>query len=66
MNTAERSASSSSTGAGAFPFRLVSAQVKLSPASTPSSRYATSAKACVTSDGEATRHPVSEKCVAPV
>ena len=66
VKTAERSASSSSTGAGAFPFRLVSAYVKLMPASTEASRYPTSAKACVTSDGEATRHPASEKCVAPV
>ena len=31
VNTADRSASSSSTGAGPFPFRLVSAQLKLRP-----------------------------------
>ena len=66
VNTAERFASSSSTGAGAFPVRFVSAYVKLRPASVRPSRYPTSANACVTSDGEAVRHPVSEKCVAPV
>ena len=65
VNTAVRSTSSSSTGAGAFPVRLVSAHVTLRPASVPSPRQARSAKACATSDGDSSRHPASEKRDAP-
>ena len=65
MKTALRSTASSSTGAGPFPFRRESAYVKLTPASIRSSRNATSANACVTSDGDAARQPVSSNRVAP-